>query len=169
VQVRRLTPDDVQAYRQVRLRALREEPTAFSSSYDEERDLPDAVIAGRLRVLPDRGTFGAFDEDRLVGIVTLGREDRAKLRHRGMIFGMYVAPEMRGKGVARQLLSEALALARSVPGLLLVSLGVNAENLAAIALYESLGFESWGLDPDAMMVGDRRYDERYMCCRLGRD
>ena len=169
MQVRRLTPDDAQIYRQVRLRALREEPTAFSSSYDEERDLPEAVTADRLRALPDRGTFGAFDEDRLVGIVTLAREDRAKLRHRGMIFGMYVAPEMRGKGVARQLLSEALALARSVPGLLLVSLGVNAENAAAIALYESLGFESWGLDPDAMMVGEWLYDERYMCCRLDRD
>ena len=166
MQIRRLTPGDAKAYHRVRLSGLRQDPTAFASSDEEERDMPEAVVADRLAVRPDRGTFGAFDEDTLVGIVTLGREDRLKQRHRGMILGMYVTPEARGKGVGRSLLTEALALARSVPGLVQLTLGVNAENPAAIALYDSLGFRRCGLEPAALKVGDRLYDEVRMVLRL---
>jgi RimJ/RimL family protein N-acetyltransferase len=161
--IRRLTPEDASAFRTLRLSALLDEPTAFGASYEEESALAPDVLASRLVQHADRGVFGAFDGDTLVGLVALAREDKLKLRHKGMIFGVYVTPEARGKGIGRKLLAQALALAKSVPGLLQVNLSVNANNPAAISLYESLGFQTFGREPGAMKIGDSLYDELHMC------
>lgn len=163
--VRRLLPADLRSFRAVRLAALLDEPTAFGASYDEEAALADEVIAGRLEQRPDRGVFGAFEGENLVGIVTLARETMLKLRHKGMIFGMYVAPAARGKGVGRALLANALEFAQAVPGLLQVNLAVNAGNRAAIALYESMGFETYGREPGAMLIDGVLHDELHMFWR----
>jgi ribosomal protein S18 acetylase RimI-like enzyme len=163
--IRRLTPEDVSPVRALRLSALLEEPTAFGSSHEEEAAFPPEVFADRLTEHPDQGLFGAFDNARLIGMVSLRRERMHKLRHKGMIFGMYVAPEARGAGVGRELLLHALALARSVPGLLQVNLSVNAGNVPAIALYESLGFKRFGQEPGAMKIGEVLHDELHMFWR----
>lgn len=163
--IRRLTPQDALSFRALRLSALRKEPTAFGSSYEEEVAFSPEVIAARLAEHPDQGVFGAFDDARLLGIVTLRREKMLKLRHKGMIFGMYVAPEARGKAIGRKLLSKALALAQSVPELLQVNLSVNASNVAAISLYESLGFETFGREPGAMKIGEVLHEELHMFWR----
>lgn len=161
--IRRLTPEDASAFRTLRLAALLDEPTAFGASYEEESALAPEVLASRLAQHSDRGVFGAFDGDMLVGLVALAREDKLKLRHKGMIFGIYVTPEARGKGISRKLLTQALALAESVPGLLQVNLSVNANKQAAISLYESLGFQTFGREPGAMKIGNSLYDELLMC------
>lgn len=164
--IRRLTPEDAPPFRTLRLSALLGEPTAFGSSYEEEAAFSSEVFADRLAEHPDQGIFGAFDDAaRLIGMVALRRERMHKLRHKGMIFGMYVAPEARGTGVGRELLLHALALARSVPELLQVNLSVNAANVPAIALYESLGFERFGREPGAMKIGDVLHDELHMFWR----
>jgi RimJ/RimL family protein N-acetyltransferase len=40
------------------------------------------------------------------------------------------------------------------------------ENAAAQALYRSLGFKSFGIEPRAMRVGDKFYDEEHMVLQL---
>ncbi|QNK69156.1 GNAT family N-acetyltransferase [Variovorax sp. PAMC26660] len=160
--IRRLTLQDVPSFRALRLSALRDEPTAFGASYEEEAAFSPEVTATRLAEHPDQGVFGAFDGATLLGIIALRRENMRKLRHKGMIFGMYVAPEARGKGIGRSLLSQALALAQSVPELLQVNLSVNASNVAAISLYESLGFETFGREPGAMKIDDVLHEELHM-------
>jgi RimJ/RimL family protein N-acetyltransferase len=164
--IRRLTPEDASAFQALRLAALREEPAAFGSSFEEEANLPASVIEGRLAPKADRGAFGAFEDRELVGLVALGREGMSKLAHKGLIWGMYVKPSQRGKGIARALLHEALFLARSVPGVVQVNLSVNASNTSAIRLYESAGFKGFGHEPGAMHINGEFHDELHMYLRL---
>src|SRR5262245_52336651 len=112
--IRRLAPADAKPFRALRLRALQDEPTAFSSSYEEEIDYPPGVYEQWLAVEPDRGSFGAFVDDSLVGCVALIRDTKVKLRHKAMIAGLYVAPSSRRHGHARALIAAALSLADSV-------------------------------------------------------
>jgi RimJ/RimL family protein N-acetyltransferase len=164
--IRRLTPADASAFQALRLAALQESPSAFGSSYEEERDLSASAIEERLIVKPDRGPLGAFQDDALVGLIALGRENMNKLAHKALIWGMYVTPAARRKGVGRALLLEALSFARSVPGVRQVNLCVNADNERAIHLYESVGFTSFGRDAGAMLVNGELHDEVHMYLRL---
>jgi RimJ/RimL family protein N-acetyltransferase len=164
--IRRLTPEDAPAFQALRLFALQEAPSAFGSSYEEESAISPSTIEGRLAVKLDRGPFGAFEGGKLVGLVALGRESMKKLSHKVMVWGMYVRPEFRSKGIGRALLNAVLALARSVPDILQVTLRVNAGNVAAIRLYESVGFRAFGREPGAMRINGKFHDEIHMYLRL---
>lgn len=166
ITIRRLRPADAAAYRVLRLAGLQEAPSAFGSSFEEEREFPLSVFEDRLVGTAGTGFFGAFDHGELVGMVGLGREDRIKLAHRGMLFSVMVAPQARQRGVARALALEALAHARRLPGLRQLTLCVNADNTGAIDLYRSLGFEAFGREPDALLVDGVLHAEIHMMLRL---
>lgn len=164
--IRRLLPTDAQIFQNFRLAALKDTPSAFGSSYEEEKDFPAVIIEGRLAIKPDRGPFGAFENENLIGLVALGRENMQKLSHKALIWGMYVAPDYRGKGIARALLDTALTLARSIPEITQVNLAVNAKNTAAIHLYASAGFKEFGCEPNAMCVDGEFHNEIHMFLSL---
>ncbi len=161
--IRVLTEADVALYRPLRLRALREEPEAFGSSYEETLQRPPEEMARRLRPDPATGTvtLGAFAPD-LAGMVGLRRDDGIKSQHKAMIWGMYTTPEVRGQRVGRALFTAILAHARTVPGLEQIYLTVVTTNPIAQALYESCGFITYGIEPRALKLGDRYLDERLM-------
>ena len=46
--------------------------------------------------------YGAFADGALAGVVGYSRDPRVKNRHRGKVFGMYVAPEHRRRGVGTE-------------------------------------------------------------------
>lgn len=151
--IRVLSADDAAAFQALRLRALQECPTAFSSSYEEECDRPLSGVGGRLAPTAGHAVFGAFDREELAGIVGIHREE-----HRGM----YVAREYRNRGLGRELLDRALAYAASTPGVRQVNLGVNAQNESAIALYEAAGFTRYGVERGFLLVDGVLYDELQM-------
>lgn len=164
--IRRLTPTDAAIYQALRLAALKELPAAYGSSYAEEKDAPVALLEQILAHRPDRGTFGAFRASQLVGLVSVAREAQNNTAHKGLLWGMYVRPDQRGQGVGRELLLKAIALARSMPGLLQVNLAVGATNVPALRLYESVGFRAFGVEAAAMLVQGQPVDEIHMQLRL---
>ncbi len=162
IDVRLLGSEDAVAYQALRLLGLRESPTAFAASFDEECDTPLDVVAERLAPQPDGARFGAFQGDALVGIVGLQREGLSKLAHKAFIWGMQVLPSARRQGVGRALIEQALVHAATVLGVRQVTLGVNARNRPAIALYESLGFEAFGFERGNMLLDGELHDEIHM-------
>jgi ribosomal protein S18 acetylase RimI-like enzyme len=161
--IRQLDERDAALFRTVRLRALREEPTAFGSSYEEQNDRPLAAFEERLRPTDERVTLGAFEGETLIGTITFTRETGAKDRHKGVITTMYVAPEARGQAVGRALLLAAIERARAMPGVEQIHLGVVTSNVAARALYTSAGFVTYGTEPHALKLGEGEYlDEELM-------
>lgn len=166
MRVRRLVPSDAPAYQALRLAALRDSASAFSSSYPEECETPLAIIGGHMAPDSVRYRFGAFDGVELVGMAALGREAAIKVRHKAFIRGMYVDPSHRGKGVARQLMAAALACAGALSGVRQIVLAVTAGNESALALYESTGFTVYGREPDALLVDGVFYDDLQMMCRI---
>jgi GNAT superfamily N-acetyltransferase len=160
-----LTPADAVAFRDLRLRALREHPEAFATSEQEELRLGQAAVAGRLQSGDDQVTFGAFVGERLVGVAALVRPTRAKLRHRATLAGMYVVPEMRGRGCGRALLERAIDAAVAW-GASDIALAVTVGNDAARALYARAGFISYAIEPRALLLEERFYDVEHMTLQL---
>lgn len=168
--IRILTAGDAAAYQALRLRGLQESPAAFGSTYESEADTPLEQIAERLARGAGRENvmFGAFDDDggALVGLAGLGRQTGRKTRHRAGVWGMYVAPEARGRGVGRVLMSALIAHARTLNGVERLTLGVEAGNEAARALYHSLGFVTYGIEPQAYKLDGEYWDSELMSLRL---
>jgi ribosomal protein S18 acetylase RimI-like enzyme len=168
MKVRHLTADDAAAYQSLRLRALQESPIAFSSSYAQEAGRPKSEVAARLTPASDgsRCIFGAFAGEQLVGNLTLVRLQGEKLLHCAELVGMYVAPEFRRRGFGRVLVDAALAHARSLPGMRQLRLTVNATNAAARSLYQTTGFDCFGVEPEAICVDGHYYNEEFYILRL---
>ena len=79
VQVRRLTPNDAVLYRTLRLEALENNPEAFASTHDAERQRPVGWFAESVE---RTAVFGAFRETTLVGIAGFYVQDGAKVAHK---------------------------------------------------------------------------------------
>ena len=155
---------DVGRYHALRQRGLIEHPEAFTSSAEEEAASPDKVAK---RLSPDARAphdvvLGAFDGDALVGVVGMSVDPRAKVRHRGHVFGMYVAGEAARTGVGTQLLDALVAHARACEGVDSLVLTVTSVNEGARRLYERAGFVAFGCEPGAVRVAGKPYDKLHM-------
>src|SRR5690606_11234690 len=166
--IRLLNDSDAELYREVRLRALKNDPDAFGSTYEQEETRPLGQTIERIRHTKDQFTLGCFvDSNTLVGIVNFLRENRTKTAHKGNIYGMYVEPHSRGRGVGKALLLALIERAiKECEGLEQIHLTVVSNNKPATRLYASLGFEVYGIEPHALKVDEQYFDEDLMILRL---
>ena len=165
--IRLLNETDAAAFQAVRLRSLREHPEAFGASWDEEQSRSTEEVAAQLRNNPPSTyTLGAFADDVLVGIVSLNRFVRPKVRHKVILGGMYVAPQARGHRIGAALLDATLAHARSLDGVQDVSLAVTVGNETARNVYLAAGFVPWGVEPRYINVDGQFFDIEWMMLHL---
>jgi ribosomal protein S18 acetylase RimI-like enzyme len=163
VTVRLLDPADAEQFKALRLIAVDNAPTAIWPTRDEELARSIEEVAARIRSTPTQAVFGAFESDVLIGITGVRREPLSQVNHKATIWGVFVNPSYRGRGIAQTLLSAATAHAAEQWHAVQLLLCVNAENLPAKSLYASLGFQTFGLEPRAMKIEGRFYDEEHMC------
>ena len=172
MKIRQLTVVDASPYHELRLRMLREHADAFTSSVEEDSQKPLTWIEKRIvpgKDSPHDFVLGAFaDSGELIGIVGLAVERRAKQRHKGVLFGMYVAAEASAGGIGRALLSDCLDRARAIPGLEQINLTVTATNERARRFYEAAGFRAFGIEERAIKVGNAYYPKAHMVIHLDR-
>lgn len=164
--IRVVRAEDVQAAQAIRLRSLREHPEAFGSSYEDEALLTPESLVERLRPTADRRLFGAWVDEALVGTLHFSRSTGKKIRHRAGLGAMYVAPERRGRGIGRALLTTAIAYARTLLDLEQVILAVTVGNEAARALYLTAGFTPTFVEKRYIKVDSVYYDIEWMNLHL---
>ncbi len=132
-----LRPDEGERLREVRLRALRDSPDAFGSSYDREIAFPPEKWTERLSN-PDARYWAATRDGADVGMVCVLLEETG-----AHLLSMWVAPEARKGGVASRLVDAAVEWARTT-GAEEIGLWPVDRNHAARALYARKGFTPSG-------------------------
>lgn len=143
--VRRLRESDWEAFRELRLEALRTDSFAFGSTLDKESAYPAARWQDWCRRgARDRNeaTFVAVDPTgHMVGMVGAFTRENAP-----EVWGMWVRPDWRSRSVARQLVTALLdwidQLASPNPAVL----DVNPSQEGAVRLYTSFGFAFTGVE-----------------------
>jgi RimJ/RimL family protein N-acetyltransferase len=162
---RRLAGSDAAHYRELRLEGLRSHPEAFGASWEDEASQPLAWFAERLE---RNAVFGAESHiaPALAGTVGFLVPEAAKLKHKGLLWGMFVRPEAQGAGLGAALIARVLEHAAQVVEE--VRLTVVASNTAAVRLYARAGFVQYGLERRALKVGGQYHDELLMALVLSR-
>lgn len=156
--LRRLGPDDAQAFHALRLEGFARHPGEFRIAPDDEAALTSEQVGARLTrefvigaFLPATVGDGAGVEP-LVGIGGLARFSGAKLRHKALLWGMYVRDAARGLGIGDSIVERLLAHTRD-DGIEIVQLTVMADNARARRVYERWGFRIYGVEPAAVKIG----------------
>jgi ribosomal protein S18 acetylase RimI-like enzyme len=162
VAVRQLTMAEVEAFRDCRAEGLKVHPEAFGEDYDEFMAKPLDEIAKRLDPADGAFILGALVNDQLVGVIGHHRKPGKKNRHQAIIWGVYVSGSQRGTGLGRLLMEAAIAKSRALGDVEELQLTVITCNTSAIALYESLGFKTYGVEPKALKLGTVYYEEALM-------
>jgi GNAT superfamily N-acetyltransferase len=122
--------------RDVRLRALAEDPAAFIETHANASAFPDERWRERATPGERQGSFGFERDGRFDGLVSCFVAD---VPATVLLVAMWVAPELRGTGAARELVESVLEWGRT-HGAARVCLSVEGDNPRAARLYEKCGF-----------------------------
>lgn len=163
--IRPLVPEDIESFYAIRTQALTTNPEAFQTTLAEHQQTSMPEIEKRFRgTLADPQAFilGAFVNDTIAGMMGFQRYHRTTIRHKGIIWGVYIAPENRGQGLGGEMLDFAIRMARGMVGLQQIQLSVVSTNEAAVKLYLSRGFEQFGYEKLSMIRDNQPLDEIHM-------
>jgi ribosomal protein S18 acetylase RimI-like enzyme len=143
VKLEPITPENVFVYKTIRLRALLDSPTAFSSTYAQESQRSDDEWLQRARLWSSPPCTGylAFEEDTPCGLVACFGE--AHNTEFATVISMWVDSAYRRTGAGTALI-EALKSWAFARGLCELRLMVTSVNTSALRFYERLGFHMTG-------------------------
>ncbi len=158
--IRLLEPSEAEAFRDLRLEALATSPEAFGSSYEEEARLPLESFRNRIPASGPNAIFGAYAQERLVGVAGFVVNNRMKSSHKGLMWGVYVKPEWRGHGLGKRLVEHVIA--RASRHVIVLEAAVGLTNEGARRTYHGLGFKPYGIERKAIRVGGVFYDEELL-------
>jgi RimJ/RimL family protein N-acetyltransferase len=167
IKVRSVTKNDVEAFWELRLEGLLRNPESFASSYEESINQPMHSVLERISETDDNYIVGAFnDNDDLIGMSGFIRDKRLKLSHKGLIWGVYVTADYRQQGIGKKMIEEIIFRAKKLNGLTQINLSTMATNEAGKRLYQSMGFQTYGVERKALKVGNVYLDEHLMALHL---
>lgn len=157
-QMRQLRAADAESFSRLRREVTAVDPVNMGLTLDEELTRPIEKFREQLSYVEPNAAFGAFVKGELVGTAAVAWPSQLpSSRHKVNLWGVFVSPRFRGQGIARALVVRAVDHA-TANGVRRVNLTVFVPNAGALRLYESLGFEHVGMEPQAIRIGDSFYD-----------
>jgi len=157
----KLQPADADRYWHLRQFMLTDTPWAFASDHESDNSRDPASFIARLNTTFTEILAIASDSGELIASAGVYRRPRMKIEHRAEIWGVYVFPEHRKRGLGAAVVQAAIDEALSWPGVDSVAISVS-ERSTANKLYERLGFTQWGHEPDCLRIDGTSYDEIHM-------
>lgn len=159
--IREASLADAEQFRQLRLDALLDSPTAFSADHQMNLNQSMEYWQDRLREDEHATVFFAEHDHQIIGMTGIARGRSEKTKHNGMLWGVYISPAWRGLHIAETLIETCIewAKARDVK---IAKLGVVSTNKSAIRCYERCGFTTYGTEPRALLYEGQYYDEFLM-------
>ena len=140
IRVEELKPGDGLIWRDLRLRALKDSPDAFGSTYEVEVQRSDDEWQDHInRNVADplvTNFVARIDDEPAALAVCVFDENERTICH---LFAMWVAPEFRRRGLGRAILESALDWMKQ-KGAKKAQLSVTEGNKEALSLYRSFGF-----------------------------
>ena len=166
VEIRQLEARDAEEFSALRRAVTADNPVPMGLTMDEELTRPLQGFRDQLSSPAPNAAYGAFVDGVLQGCAALAWTSRfASSRHKAELWGTFVAPKHRGQGIARMLVGRAIEHGRN-NALQRINLMVYIPNAPAVALYESLGFTPYGVEPKAVCLNGQFYDCQHMTFAL---
>jgi ribosomal protein S18 acetylase RimI-like enzyme len=150
IELRELTADDWQTWRELRLAALEEAPYAFGSQLADWVDAEEERWRARLEIPGSRNYIAVLDGTP-VGMASGVRADEHGVVE---LISMWIAPAGRGRGIGDQLMAQVEQWAREAEAHTL-QLSVADGNEKAHTLYLRSGFADTGIEGELMPDGIR--------------
>jgi ribosomal protein S18 acetylase RimI-like enzyme len=166
--IRPTSIDDAEALKSLRIEALRSHPLAFTADLPDTESKPIEWWQERAARGGGEGSeviLVADAQGRLVGMSGIYTPTQPKLAHSGIVWGVYVRSEFRRRGIGKALLQACVDWARGKK-LVMLRLSVAAGNFSAERCYQGSGFVTYGVEPMAIQLDGRFYDETLMAIRL---
>lgn len=104
MKIRALDPDDATTLVALRREALSTSPLTFGASLEDDRGLSLESVRSSLANVATFVVLGTFEGEALVGMVGIIRLEKLQSRHKAMIWGMFVTPPARRRGLGSALL-----------------------------------------------------------------
>lgn len=156
ISFKKVSPDDWQKFRDIRLKGLQTDPQAFGGTFESESQQNEEYWKERFSN-PERCFYAA--EDGNIFVATAGSKKIAE--DNWMIVAVYTLPEFRGKNISKELIERIIGEAKKA-GASKVSLMVNPQQENAVSLYKKMGFEIIKIEKEQKMGDGKFYDEYYM-------
>lgn len=154
IEIKKLTRDDWQVYKELRLQMLTEEPQAYSQTLEElenrfDQDWIDKTVADNMAIL------AAWVDGKLAGMSGLFYEEKDVVA----IWGVFVRKEFRGIGLGEKLIEETEKEIIKDKGVKRIQIEVTVTQIPAWQLYKKLGFKEIGRKKGATKLNGELFDE----------
>jgi ribosomal protein S18 acetylase RimI-like enzyme len=160
VKIIQLLPDDWELFRDIRLEALQEDPSAFAGTYAEDIKTKEELWRDRIKNM-----WFAVVDSQVVGMAGLLRDTGLASNHRAHLISCYVKPLFRSRGIGRDLVKHVQEYAVT-QGIRKIYLHVTSLQEKAIKLYECLGFNKVGLLKEYTKINGQYFDSYIMEWRV---
>ncbi|WP_312968248.1 GNAT family N-acetyltransferase [Acinetobacter gerneri] len=157
IEIKIFSVDELDDFRTIRLSALKQSPKMFGSTYAVEIEKPLNFFEN---CLSNSTVFGAYHQNKIVGLATLTQEIGAKFSHKAQLSSVFIEPAFQQKGIASVLLRSVIQYSQQHVEQILLT--VANDNKPALILYEKLGFQSYGVELKALKDKDGYIDEILM-------